>query len=161
MFTCSSVTLWKTVEKMKIRLNFYFRVVKWEVSSRGIPLSTPSGSWGAPCFRPIILQLENRNSSLISFSSLFSKTVTDKQVNKGLYTYRIRANRIPLLIRTTGDTFWAHYGNFWWKIVKKLVFLDKKLSKLTIVHDLKVLKFNRTLAFYWRGYGMQLLKYYL
>ena len=84
MFTCSSVTLWKTVEKTKICLNFYFRVVKWGVSSRGITLLTPSGSRGAPCFRPIIFQLENRNSPLISFSQLFSRTVTDKQVNKGL-----------------------------------------------------------------------------
>ena len=83
MFTCSSVTLWKTVEKTKIRLNFYFRVVKWGVSSRGIPLLTPSGSRGAPCFWPLIFQLENRNSPLISFSQLFSRTVTDKQVNKG------------------------------------------------------------------------------
>ena len=85
MFTCSSVTLWKTVEKTKIRLNFYFRVVKWGVSSRGIPLLTPSGSRGAPCFWPLIFQLENRNSSLISYSQLFSRTVTDKQVNKGLF----------------------------------------------------------------------------
>ena len=107
MFTCSSVTLWKTVKKMKIRLNFYFRVVKWEVSSRGIPLSTPSGSWGAPCFRPIILQLENRNSSLISFSSLFSKTVTDKQVNKGLFpVFHFRSLCENQVARCQRKTYW-------------------------------------------------------
>ena len=101
MFTCSSVTLWKTVEKTKIRLNFYFRVVKWGVSSRGIPLLTPLGSRGAPCFRPLIFQLENRNSPLISFSQLFSRTVTDKQVNKGLF-----------LLALSGVSDWQAINNF-------------------------------------------------
>ena len=33
--------------------------------------------------------------------------------------YRIRAYRTPLLIRTPGDTFWAHIGHFRQKIVEK------------------------------------------
>ena len=34
-------------------------------------------------------------------------------------TYRIRAYRTPLSIRTPGDTFWAHIGHFRRKIVEK------------------------------------------
>ena len=36
-----------------------------------------------------------------------------------MYRYRIRANRTSLLIRTPGDTFGAHYGQFRRKIVRK------------------------------------------
>ena len=39
--------------------------------------------------------------------------------------YCIRANRMLLLIRTPGDTFWAHYGHFRQKIGKKLVSVSK------------------------------------
>ena len=35
-------------------------------------------------------------------------------------TYRNRAYRMPLLIRTPWGTFWAHNGRFWPKIVQKL-----------------------------------------
>ena len=43
-----------------------------------------------------------------------------KTGNKSKKTkYRISANRRPLLIRTPGDTFWVHYGQFWRKIVRK------------------------------------------
>ena len=37
----------------------------------------------------------------------------------GTIDYRIRANRTSLLIRTPGDTFWAHYGQFFRKIGQK------------------------------------------
>jgi hypothetical protein len=70
----------------------------------------------------------------------------------GKLIYHIRANRTPLLNKTPGDTFWAHYGHFRQKIGEKLVFSDENLPKLTLVGGLKTQQFNRTPAFYWRGY---------
>ena len=40
---------------------------------------------------------------------------------------------MPLLIRTPWGTFWAHCGHFWHFLSKNTVFLDEKLSKMTIV----------------------------
>ena len=75
----------KQLKKWKFAWISIFALENEGVSSRGIPLLTPLGSWGAPCFWPLIFQLENRNSPLNSFSQLFSRTVTDKQVNKHIY----------------------------------------------------------------------------
>ena len=65
--------------------------------------------------------------------------------------YRIRAYRTPLLIRTQGDTLWSFLAK---NRRKNIVFSDDFRPKLTIVRGLKVQKFNKTPAFYLRGYGM-------
>ena len=67
--------------------------------------------------------------------------------------YHIQGNRTPFLIRTPGDTFWAHYGHFWRKIVEKLPYFRTILTKLTIVRSLKIQKIDRTQALYLRRYG--------
>ena len=50
----------------------------------------------------------------------------------------------PVLNRTPGDIFWAHFGHFRQKSAKNIVFSDENLPKLTIVRGLKTQKINRT-----------------
>ena len=65
--------------------------------------------------------------------------------------YRIRAYRTPLLIRTPWDTLWSFFAAF---CPKFTIFSDKKLPKMTRVGGLNLVNFNRTPAFYMRGYGI-------
>ena len=67
--------------------------------------------------------------------------------------HRIRANRAPLLIRMPWDQSWAYYGYFGWNLSKISVFLDEISSKMILVHNRKLLKFDKTSAFYWRKCG--------
>ena len=61
--------------------------------------------------------------------------------------YRILSNRIPILIRTFCIIFSK-------RLSKITVFLGQILPKKTIVQWQKILNFNRTPAFYMRGYGI-------
>ena len=60
----------------------------------------------------------SRNSGSLVIVDIFQLT-EQSTITREHCTYRIRANRTSLLIRTPGDTFWAHYGQFWQKIGQK------------------------------------------
>ena len=64
--------------------------------------------------------------------------------------YRILSNRTLILIRTPGVTFCIIFSK---RLSKITVFLGQILPKKTIVQWQKILNFNRTPAFYMRGYG--------
>ena len=59
----------------------------------------------------------------------------------------------------------AQFGHtmviFSYFLSKIKVFLDKIWPKMTIVHSLKILNFNRTPAFYMRGYGSQIGEFHV
>ena len=84
------------------------------------------------------------------------------EVNKCIWSegeqraYRIRANRTPLLIRKPGYTFlWHTLVRFCEKLSKIAIFFGRFISKLTNVHNKKIIYFNRKPAFYLGGFGMQ------
>ena len=77
-----------------------------------------------------------------------SKWAIDKKLQ---CTYRIRADRTPLLIRTPWSILWSFLATFCLKII---VVWDKKWPKMTMVGCLKIRKFNKTPVFYLPGYGI-------
>ena len=73
-----------------------------------------------------------------------------------LFDYRIRTNRMPLLIGVPGYTFLAHCGSFLQQNGKSCCIFGQFPPKLTIVQGKKIIDFNRAPAFYLRGYGIKI-----
>ena len=65
------------------------------------------------------LQEERQCRAQLEWQLLSCIKVSNSFISKHLFVYRIRAYRTPLLIRTPGDTFWAHIGHFRRKIGEK------------------------------------------
>ena len=81
---------------------------------------------------------------------------TWKQVN-----YRIGGYRTPLSIRTPWGIFQEHNGHFWQLFIKNYCIFGRKFGKMTFVSSQKMLKINRTPAFYIHQYSKQLDFHYL
>ena len=73
---------------------------------------------------------------------------------------RIGGYKTPLLIKTPLDTFWPHTGHFRKISFKITLFLDENLGKMIIVSSSKMLRINRTPAFYIHQYGIIKLNYW-
>ena len=137
-FACKSEKSNSSVWVLKITVNYLSQSLKWKWTASKIE------KWAKNKYLPffysqerILMKYLTSNVSthilLACFIALaiFSSRKHTNQLCSPLScknAYRIRANRMPLLIRTPWDTFWMHFGHVGKSWAKTTQLLDKVIT---------------------------------